>query len=213
MDVLNFIKEKKLVSIARRVPVDKIVQAAEAVNEGGICLLEITFDLSSDSCIEDTCKSISMVKKYLGDKMTVGAGTTVTVEQAKFARDAGADFILAPDTNPLVIEMVKKLGMIAVPGAMTPTEIQAAWNYGADIVKVFPAGFLGLDYIKAVRGPISNVPLMAVGGVDEKNVKNFLQSGYSSCGIGSNIMKNDLIAENKFDKLIDLAKLFVEASL
>ena len=74
-------------------------------------------------------------------------------------------------------------------------EIQNAWNCGADIVKVFPAGFLGLDYLKAVRGPISNVPLMAVGGVDENNVAGFLKAGYCSCGIGSNIMKNSLIIQ------------------
>lgn len=212
MNTLSFIKEKKLVSIARRVPVDKIVDAAFAVNAGGICCLEITFDQSSQNCISDTVKSIQMVKRALGDKMSIGAGTTVTVEQAKAAFDAGADFILAPDTNPAVIAEVKKLGMISVPGAMTPTEIQNAWNCGADIVKVFPAGFLGLDYLKAVRGPISNVPLMAVGGVDENNVADFLKAGYCSCGIGSNIMKNSLINEGKYDELSELAKKFVAAA-
>ena len=210
-DTLSFIKEKKLVSIARRIPVERIVDAAFAVNEGGICCLEITFDQSSATCIQDTVKSIQSVKKALGEKMCIGAGTTVTVEQAKAAFDAGADFILAPDTNPSVISEVKKLGMISVPGAMTPTEIQNAWNCGADIVKVFPAGYLGLNYFKAVRGPISNVPVMAVGGVDETNVASFLNAGYCSCGIGSNIMKNSLINEGKFEELTELAKKFVQA--
>ena len=145
--------------------------------------------------------------------MCVGAGTTVTIEQARAAAGAGADFILAPDTNPAVIAEVKKLGMISIPGAMTPTEIQTAWNSGADIVKIFPASFLGIDYIKAIRGPISNVPLMAVGGVDENNVKSFLDSGCCSCGIGSNIMKPSLINEDRFDQLTELAKLFVKAAM
>ncbi|QTQ15666.1 bifunctional 4-hydroxy-2-oxoglutarate aldolase/2-dehydro-3-deoxy-phosphogluconate aldolase [Treponema parvum] len=209
MDVLSFIKQKKIVSIARRISPDRIVEAAKAVNSGGIFCLEITFDQSSDSCIADTAKSIREVKKALGDKMCVGAGTVVSVEQARAAAEAGADFILAPDTNPAVISEAKKLGLVCVPGAMTPTEIQNAWNLGADIVKVFPAGYLGLDYIKAVRAPISNVPLMAVGGVNEKNIKDFLGAGYCSCGIGSNIMKESLINEGKFEELSLLAKKFV----
>ena len=158
-------------------------------------------------------KSIEIVKKTSSSRMCVGAGTTVTIEQARAAAGAGADFILAPDTNPAVIAEVKKLGMISIPGAMTPTEIQTAWNSGADIVKIFPASFLGIDYIKAIRGPISNVPLMAVGGVDENNVKSFLDSGCCSCGIGSNIMKPSLINEDRFDQLTELAKLFVKAAM
>lgn len=213
MDVLSFIKENKLVSIVRHVSPDKIAEAALAVNAGGIRCLEITFDQSSQTCIQDTVKSIEIVKKTLGSRMCVGAGTTVTIEQARAAAEAGADFILAPDTNPAVIAEVKKLGMISIPGAMTPTEIQTAWNSGADIVKIFPASFLGIDYIKAIRGPISNVPLMAVGGVDENNVKSFLDSGCCSCGIGSNIMKPSLINEDRFDQLTELAKLFVKAAM
>ncbi|WP_147634658.1 bifunctional 4-hydroxy-2-oxoglutarate aldolase/2-dehydro-3-deoxy-phosphogluconate aldolase [Treponema pectinovorum] len=212
MNALSFIKQKKIVSIARKISPDRIVEAATAINLGGIFCLEITFNQSSNSCIDETAKSISEVKKSLGEKMCVGAGTVIPVEQAGAAFEAGADFILAPDTNPAVISEAKKLGLICVPGAMTPTEIQNAWNLGADIVKVFPAGYLGLDYIKAVRAPISNVPLMAVGGVDEKNIKDFLNSGYCSCGIGSNIMKESLINEGKFEELCLLAKKIVSAA-
>lgn len=213
MDVVSFIKQNKLVAIARRISPDAIVSAALAVHAGGIRCLEITFDQASPSCIRDTAASITAVKKALGEKMCIGAGTVVTIEQAHAASDAGADFILAPDTNPAVIAAVKKLGMVSVPGAMTPTEIQCAWNSGADIVKVFPAGYLGLEYIKAVRGPINNVPLMAVGGVEESNVRAFLEGGYCSCGIGSNIMKNSLISEGRFDELTTLAAQFTKAIL
>ena len=211
MNKLDFIKKHKLVAIARKIAPGSIVRVAQAVYSGGIRCLEITFDQASPSCIEDTAFSIASVKKTLGDDVCVGAGTVVTIEQVKAAQDAGADFVLSPDTNPLVVAETKRLGMVSVPGAMTPTEIMHAYNSGADIVKVFPAGFLGLDYYKAVRAPINHVPLMAVGGIDETNVASFLEAGYCSCGIGSNIMKNALIEEGKYEALASLAEKFVKS--
>ena len=189
MNAVDFIKKHKLVAIARKIAPGSIVRAAQAVYSGGIRCLEITFDQASPSCIEDTAFSIASVKKTLGDDVCVGAGTVVTIEQVKAAQDAGADFVLSPDTNPLV----------------------HAYNSGADIVKVFPAGFLGLDYYKAVRSPINHVPLMAVGGIDETNVASFFEAGYCSCGIGSNIMKNALIEEGKYEALASLAEKFVKS--
>lgn len=211
MNALDFIKKYKLVAIARKIAPDVVVRAAEAVRTGGIRCLEITFDQASPSCIEDTSFSIASVKKALGDDVCVGAGTVVTIEQVKAAYEAGADFVLSPDTNPLVIAETKKLGMVSVPGAMTPTEIMSAYNSGADIVKLFPAGFLGIDYYKAVRAPINHVPLMAVGGIDETNVASFFEAGYCSCGIGSNIMKNALIEAGSYEALTLLAEKFVKS--
>jgi len=209
-DVVAFIKEHKLVAIARKVPVKDMVETAKALYEGGIRCLEITFDQASPTCIKDAADSIRLVKDAMGGKMCIGAGTVVTVGQARAAKEAGADFALAPDCNIKVIAEVKKLGMVSVPGALTPTEILAAWNAGADIVKLFPAGNFGMAYVKAIRGPINQVPLMAVGGVSEANVKEFLDGGFCSCGIGSNIVRNDLIAKGDFAALTVLARSFVE---
>lgn len=211
MNTLDFIIKHKLVAIARKIAPDVVVRAAEAVRMGGIRCFEITFDQASLSCIEDTALSIASVKKALGDDVCVGAGTVVTIEQVKAAHEAGADFVLSPDTNPLVIATTKKFGMVSVPGAMTPTEIMCAYNSGADIVKLFPAGFLGLEYYKAVRAPINHVPLMAVGGIDETNVASFFEAGYCSCGIGSNIMKNTLIEEGRYEALASLAEKFIKS--
>ncbi len=205
MDIVSFIKENMIVAIARRVSPQRIVETAKALEKGGIRLLEITFDQSSPTCIEDTAASISAVKEALGERMCVGAGTVISEEQAVAAHNAGADFALAPDTNVSVIRTVKELGMVSVPGAFTPSEILTAWNAGADIVKLFPAGNLGLPYLKAIRGPISHVPLMAVGGVDENNAESFLRSGFCSCGIGSNLVRNDLINAGKYDEITALA--------
>ncbi|MFA7118979.1 MAG: bifunctional 4-hydroxy-2-oxoglutarate aldolase/2-dehydro-3-deoxy-phosphogluconate aldolase [Sphaerochaetaceae bacterium] len=211
MNVVSFITEHRLVAIARKVETKDIVDTALALNKGGICLLEITFNQASPTCIKDTVASIIAVKKALGNKMCVGAGTVTTEAQAQAAAAAGADFSLAPNTDIAVISEMKRLGMVAVPGALTPSEILSAWNAGADIVKLFPAGNFGLSYVKAIRGPINHVPLMAVGGINEKNVKEFLDNGFCSCGIGSNIVRNDLIHEGKFEELTSLAKSFVQA--
>lgn len=208
MDVVSFIKENRIVAIARRVDPKRIAEMAKALEKGGIKLLEITFDQSSKTCIDDTVSEIAAVKEILGTRMCVGAGTVVTVEQAIAAFEAGADFALAPDTNVAVIRKVKELGMVSVPGAFTPTEILQAWNAGADIVKLFPAGNLGIPYLKAIRGPISHVPLMAVGGVDEDNAGSFLDNGFCSCGIGSNLVRNDLINDGKFEELAALAERY-----
>ena len=209
MDVVSFIYENKIVAIARKVKPFLLPSAAEALYWGGIRLLEVTFNQSSSTAIKDTVDSILGVKALLGDKICVGAGTVLTSEQAVAAKNAGADFILSPNTNPEIIRKAKELGMVAVPGAFTPTEILTAWDAGADIVKLFPASNLGLGYVKAIKAPISHVPLMAVGGVNEDNIASFLSSGFCSCGIGSNLVRNDLIEAGKFDELSDLASSFV----
>lgn len=207
---VEWIFQHKIVAISRKVKVKDMVKTAEALYRGGIRSLEITFDQASPNCISDTAESIRQVKAALGDKMCVGAGTVMTVEQAEAAADAGANFALAPDTNPTIIKKIVELGMVAVPGALTPTEIAAAYQAGASIVKLFPAGNMGLDYVKAIRGPINHVSLMAVGGVNLDNVKEFLDNGFTSVGIGSNIVKNSLIEAGKFDEIETLAAKYVK---
>lgn len=208
--VVEWILKYQLVAISRSVKPELMVKTAKALYDGGVRSLEITFNQASDTCIQDTETSIKQVKQALGDKMCIGAGTVMTIEQAEAAYQAGADFALAPDTNIDVIKKIVKLGMAAVPGALTPTEIAAAYQAGASIVKLFPAGNMGLNYVKAIRGPINHVPLMAVGGVNVENIREFLDNGFTSVGIGSNIVKNSLIEAGKFDEITALAKAYTE---
>ena len=205
----EWLMKNKLVAISRKVAKEDIKNTAKALYEGGIRSLEITFDQSNPNCIEETVRSIEIVREVMGERMMIGAGTVLNVEQAIAAAKAGASFVLSPDTNVKVIDKVKDLGLISVPGAMTPSEIMVAWNHGADIVKLFPAGILTLAYYKAINGPISHVPLMAVGGVGLENMKSFLDAGFCSCGIGSNIVRNDLIASKRFNDLTNLAKEYL----
>lgn len=211
MDALTFIKEHRLVSISRQVYRQELLEAAKRILKSGIHCLEITFDQASPTSLQDTPDSIALIKQELGDAICVGAGTVMTVEQAKAARAAGADFALAPNVDVDVIHAIKTLDMIAVPGAFTPSEIATAYNAGADIVKVFPIGNLGVDYLKAIRGPINHIPLMAVGGVSATNIKSFLDNGCCSAGVGSNIINKKRALAGAFDEIEQAAAEFVKA--
>lgn len=212
MNTFDFIMEHKLVAISRGVYGTALLEAARSILAGGFRLLEITFDQADPGGISKTATSISMVKKELGEQICVGAGTVMTPDQARAARDAGADFALAPNVDLEVIRTLKKLGMLAVPGAMTPSEIAAAWNEGAEIVKVFPASVLGPAFVRAVRGPVNNIPLMAVGGVSTDNVRAFLDAGCCSAGIGSNIISRKRADAGDFEGMKNTAAAFVAAA-
>lgn len=211
MDVVDFICTNKLVAISRGVYGDDLLKAVEQVSLAKIKCLEITFDQSRADGITLTSKSIALIKEKFGKNLCVGAGTVVTCEQAIAAKEAGADFALAPNTDPVVIKKMKSLGLVAIPGALTPSEVVTAHNAGADIIKIFPVSTLGLDYIKAIRAPINNVKLMAVGGVSESNVKSFLDNGFCSAGIGSNIINVQKVAKQEFVQIRQDATAFVKA--
>jgi 2-dehydro-3-deoxyphosphogluconate aldolase/(4S)-4-hydroxy-2-oxoglutarate aldolase len=199
--------EHKIVAIARRVPLDRIVPAAEALYEGGIRLMEITFDQADPECLRLTPRMIEALITRFPD-MLVGAGTVMTREQARAAADAGARFALAPNIDPDVIDEALGRGLVAIPGALTPTEVAYAFKLGAAMVKLFPAGDLGVGYLKALRGPLPHIPLMAVGGVDLNNLVDFFKAGAKAAGLGSNIVDSKRIADGRYSELTGLAKAY-----
>ena len=180
MDVLKFIGEHKIVAIARRIDSGRLVDAVAAMIEGGVKTFEITFDQASSS-LDATARSIALLKHRYGDSIALGAGTVLNDEQLNVAADSGAQFVLAPNTNVALIKAAKKKGLVAIPGAFTPSEIVTAWEAGAGIVKLFPTATFGIP-LKAIRGPINHIPLMAVGGIDETTSSCFLENG--ACPVG-----------------------------
>lgn len=210
--ILEQIKEHKIIAILRGVPGDRVVDVAQALYDGGIRLLEITFNQKSPTKIEDTTQAIKGVRERLGDKMTIGAGTVMSVEEVHVAKAAGASFALAPNVDEAVIREIVACGMEAVPGAMTPSEIANAYAWGASVVKLFPAGNLGLSYCKAMMSPINNIPMIAVGGVDDKNLGEFLKAGFVGLGIGSSLTDKAMIAEGRYGELKALAEIYVKAA-
>lgn len=205
--MIELLKEKKLIAILRKVPAQKLERVAKALYDGGIRFMEVTFDQSSASGVQDTAAAIARLAGSLPDAY-VGAGTVMTAEQVDAAADAGAKYIISPNTDAAIIRRTVEKGMLSMPGAFTPSEIAFAFQEGAAFVKVFPAGDLGPAYIKAIRAPISHIPLLAVGGVDLDNMAAFYRAGICGFGIGSNIVKKDLIDRDAYDALTKLAKAY-----
>lgn len=205
MNVFDLVMKTKVVAIVRGLS-SGFEALAQAFYDGGIRAIEVTFSQKDPESWKQTAEAIRSIKTKMGDKMAVGAGTVTTVELVQLAYDAGAQFIVSPDTNVAVIHKTKELGMTSMPGAMTPTEIREAYAAGADFVKVFPAGTLGSSYIKAIRGPLNNIPLLAVGGVSEKNAAQYMAAGCVGVGVGGNLVNKDWIAAGQYDKITALAQ-------
>lgn len=209
--VIELVLQTKLVAIVRGVYGQDCLNLAKALCEGGIRALEVTFDQSNPALWQKTADTITLLNACLGDRMVFGAGTVTTVELVNIAKNAGAKFIVSPDCEPDVIRATVEAGMVSMPGALTPTEVLQAHKAGADFVKVFPAGTMGAAYLKAIAAPINHVRLLAVGGVNETNVADFMKAGAVGAGVGGNLVNKTWIAEGRFQDITALAKAFVAA--
>ena len=208
-EIIQKVLDKKIIAIVRGLYDEDCLHLAEALYAGGIEMMEVTFDQSHPESLDRTSDTVKKLNEHFGDKMAFGAGTVTSLEMLELAEKAGAKFIVSPDTNEAVIRKTVADGLVSMPGAMTPTEIFAAHSYGADFVKVFPVTTLGVPYIKAIRGPINHVRLLAVGGVNEKNIADFLAAGLVGAGVGGNLVNKQWIANGEFDRITALAKEFV----
>lgn len=207
--VIKSIEEEKIIAIIRNPEADTFLSAAQALYRGGIRLAEITFDRSGKIPKMQTAQSISLLKQHF--PIYVGAGTVTSKEELTLAYEAGADFIISPNCDPEIIQLTRKLGLVSIPAAFTPTEIAAAIKAGADFIKLFPADQLSQGYVKAVKAPLSDAKLLAVGGVDKNNIANFLESGFTGVGVGSNLYDKALISHGDWTALEALAKEYVDA--
>ena len=178
---------------------------------GGVKVLEFTFDHAEPDCVNANAEKIRRTVEKFGDQVLVGCGTTLTVEEVEAAYNAGACLMISPNVDEAVIRRAKELGMVAMPGALTPTEIVSAYNMGADIVKLFPAGELGLGYIKAVRGPLKHIPMSAVGGVKPENVKEYLDAGVCGFGVGGPLVLAAAVKSGDDAAIEERAHAFTDA--
>ena len=208
--VIEAIDKNKIVAILRNIDSDKLVDTVQALYEGGIRLVEVTYSADGTVSDEETAANIRLLSEKFKDRMFVGAGTVLTPEQVKLTAENGGTFIISPDTNKEVIEMTKKLSLVSMPGALTPSEITAAHRYGADYIKLFPITNMGPEYVKAIAAPLSHIKFIAVGGIDQNNMADYLKAGVCGFGIGSNITNKKMIAEKNYEALTNLAKEYVE---
>lgn len=210
-EVMERVRTGRLIAIVRGLSSRHIPGIAAALLAGGISMLEITFDQLRPDSWNETRESIKCVASEFGGRILVGAGTVMTMEQLEIACDAGAGYIISPDVNTVIIRETKKLGLVSFPGALTPTECVTAYNAGADAVKVFPAGKMGADYIKALRAPLSHIPMLAVGGVSVKNAAEFIKAGCIGLGVGGLLANREWAVNEEYEKITAMAREYVKA--
>lgn len=202
---IEHILDSRIVAIIRGAKPDDIHRIAEALYEGGIRTLEVTINSAKP------LKVIEELADNLGDKMLIGAGTVLDPETARAALMAGAQFIVSPTLNPATIAMTQKYGALSMPGAMTPTEILAAYEAGGDIIKVFPAT-VGADFFRQIAGPLPHIPLAPTGGVTLDNIGDFAKAGAKAFGLGSSLTDTSIaVSDESLKGLTEKARRFFEA--
>lgn len=210
-EIRTKILERKLIAILRGLSPEEYRRTAQALFDGGVRFLEITFDPGGADA-EKTLRAIRLLTSEFDGEVCPGAGTVLRPEQVDLAAAAGAKYIISPNCSEAVIRRTKELGLLSMPGAFTPTEIARAAELGADFVKVFPAVSAGPEYIKAIRAPLRHIPMLAVGGVDLGNLRAFLDAGCAGAGVGGCLVDRALIRAGKYEELTELARRFCDAA-
>lgn len=206
MKPLQHLLTHKVVSIVRGANPRDLLRIARALHAGGVRSMEVT--LNSPGALA----SIEEIAGAMGDDFLVGAGTVLDPESARAALLAGARFIISPTLNAKTIRMTKRYGAVSMPGAYTATEILKAYEYGGDIIKVFPAGTSGASYFKDIAGPLPHIPLMPTGGVSLDNIKSFADAGAKAFGLGSSLVDTKpAMTDEYLQQLTEKARAFVAA--
>lgn len=209
-ELLKLMKEEKLIVIIRGVKEEQMLPLLHAMYDGGIRLAELTFDPLNETPNTLTADLVHAAKAEFGDRMHIGVGTVLTTRQVELAAAAGAEFAISPNTDPEIINHCRMHDMISIPGALTPSEIVNAYNAGADVIKLFPSDTMGIPYIKAVRAPLRHIPMLAVGGVHTGNLAEVLATGVWGVGIGSGVVRHDLLAKNDYAGITALAREYTD---
>jgi len=201
-EVCSRIREIAIVPAIRAASGPDAHFAAEAVTRGGIPIVEITMTIPG---------AVELMAHLVrsNPKVIVGAGTVLDTDTARLCMDAGVSFVTAPSLDPAVLEFAAKEKIVAIPGALTPTEVVMAWRAGADFVKVFPCGPVGGDrYIKALHASLPQVPLIAAGGVNQQTAANFILSGATAIGVGTELIPTEAIQRRQSQRIHELARRF-----
>ena len=204
MTALDIIAQNKLVAIVRLDDLSLATDLTKALIDGGIRAIEFTLTNP------DAVATIAEMRKLVDDSVTIGAGSVTSAEQVQAVADAGAQFVVSPVCKLEVINACLALDLPTMPGCFTPTEIQQAWEWGASVVKVFPANHLGRRYIKDVLAPLPHLRLMPTGGVNAENMQEFLETGAFALGVGSSLINNEAVADHDWHRLTTNARRFVD---
>jgi 2-dehydro-3-deoxyphosphogluconate aldolase/(4S)-4-hydroxy-2-oxoglutarate aldolase len=209
MNIKDYIEKYKIICICRKLYGEDLMKLAHALYDGGIRMIEVTYDQNDPECTSKTVDAIADLCGEFGDEMRFGAGTVLNKDQVDAAKSAGAEYIISPNTNVEVIKYTKACGLVSIPGAMTPSDILTAHDSGADFVKLFPATWLGFPYIKDILGPITHVKLIATGGVKEENLQQYIDMGFAGAGISGRLTNKKLIENGNFAEITKRSSNFM----
>ena len=205
-EIFSAITGSALVPVVRTSTSEQAIQAVEAIYRGGVRAAEITMT------VPGAVRALEKVADRFGDKILLGAGTVLDAETARICMLAGAEFLVCPSLRPATIEMAKRYSKVVCPGALTPTEVLAAWEAGADAVKIFPCGNVGgAKYIKALKGPFPQIEMIPTGGVNLETVGDFLRAGACAVGVGGELVETRCLKEGRYDVIEERAREFVAA--
>jgi len=194
-----------VVAIVRVGSAQEAVEVCGAIAKGGVKSIEVTMT------VPGAIDAIKEFKSAMKGEVLVGAGTVLDPETARAVILAGAEFVVSPNLNLKVIEVCHRYGKIVIPGTLTPTEILTAWEAGADIVKVFPAGALGPGYLRDIKGPFPQIRLTPTGGVNLENTPDFIRAGAVAVSVGTSLVDRKAVSERRYDIITENARKFVEA--
>lgn len=204
IEIVNSLIKAKAIAVIRLSDPEKLIKVAEAIYKGGISGIEITMT------IPDAINVIKLAVKEIGNNMNIGVGSVLSAEVAEQAIDAGANYVVSPIFKKEIIEAAHKNNVPAMPGAFTPTEIQTAFEAGADIVKVFPADIVGMAFFKGVLAPMPHLKLMPTGGVTLTNARDWIKAGACAVGVGSALLDKKAISSGEYNVLTTNAKMLME---
>lgn len=208
--VIEKIKSEKIIAIVRGMELEQTVKIAQALYEGGVSLIEVTFNQKCPEKFHETAECIRAIREAMGEKMLVGAGTVTSVELVELAAQAGALYMISPDTDEAVIRRTREMGLVSIPGAYTATEAKQAYKAGADFVKLFPCVGDAPAYVKAICAPFNHIPFLAVGGVNADNAADFLKAGAVGVGVGSCLANKKWADAGQYHLITEEAKKFVQ---
>jgi len=202
-EVSALIKDIGILPSVRVTSQDLAIFAAETVYAAGIPIVEITLTVPGALEVVN-----NLAKRFPG--LALGAGTVLDEESARMCVEAGARFLTSPGFVPEVVAYARKSGVVVLPGALTPTEIIAAWKAGSDFVKIFPTGHVGgVQYVRALKVPLPQIPLIATGGVNQLNASDFILAGATAIGVGGELLPKEALRFRQTDRIHELAGRFL----
>lgn len=202
---LQKIEDLGILAVIRGPSQELTLKMVKSLVKGGVTGIEITFTTPN------ALKVVQALDKEFAKDIVLGMGTLTEAEQAENAKDAGATFLVSPHTEEELAKAMVKTGLPVMMGALSPSEVMKAWSLGSDVIKIFPGSLGGPGFMKSLKGPFPDIPMMPTGGVSEKNLGDWFRAGAFAVGAGSNLCPKELALAGDFDRITKIAEGYISA--